>query len=72
VTDRVNGFTVVLEQDMREDDVAQIMAAVLQLRGVLTITSQVVTSDTLVAYARARRELGEKLLAVVYPERVAP
>lgn len=69
MTDRFNSLTVVLEQDIREDDAETIIAAIRQLRGVLIVTGNVSDITTHVAKERARHELGERLLEVLYPER---
>ena len=39
VTDRVNGFTVTLERDLRDDDATPIADAIRQLRGVIGVTA---------------------------------
>lgn len=69
MTDRFNGFTVVLERDIREDDAKPIIAAIRQLRGVLDVVPLVADSESYLAEQRARHELGQKLLDVVYPDR---
>jgi len=39
------------------------------LRGVLSVEGQVANMDTWLGEERARRELGEKIWAVLYPKR---
>ena len=65
MTDRIAGFLVVLERDMREDDAKGLETALRQLRGVVDV--QLVASDiTLItARAQARGELIAKIGAVL-------
>lgn len=67
MTDRFNSVTVVLEKDIRVDDAEVLIAAIRQLRGVLSVTGNVSDLSAHVAQERARHELGERLLAVLYP-----
>ncbi len=66
MTDRYHTLTVVLERDTRTDDVEALIAAIQQMRGVLKVSGVVSDMDSHMAEERARRELGEKLLAVLY------
>lgn len=68
MTDRLNALTVVLETDIREDDAEALIAAIRQLRGVLSVTGTVADIGDHIAQERVRRELGEKLLRVLYPK----
>ena len=65
MTDRFNSITVVLERDIREDDAEPILAAIRQIRGVLSATGNVADLESHLAQERARSELGQKLLAVL-------
>lgn len=67
MTDRLNTITVVLEKEMRDDDAEAILAAIRQIRGVLDAKGNVSDMTEWMAESRARRELGEKLLAIIYP-----
>ena len=69
MTDNYHTLTVVLERDMRSDDAESLINAILHLRGVLTVTPEVVDSGTYMAQERARHELGQKIIEVVYPKR---
>lgn len=71
MTDRINCLQVVLEKDVRDDDVQPLITAILQLRGVATVGQNVADLDDFIAFSRARRELGEKLLDIVYPKAAA-
>ena len=66
---RYSSFTVVLDANLSEEQMMPLLAAVGQLRGVLSVHGGPV--DTLaehVASERIRREIGDKLYAVVFPE----
>lgn len=69
MTDRFNALTVVLEKDIREDDAQALIAAISQLRGVATVTGNVVDNLTAsVERTRARIEIGEALWKVLHPK----
>ncbi len=61
MTDRINGFWVVLEQDTRVDDAEPLLAAVRQLRGVIGVDPHVVTPEDYFARTRAHREISQAL-----------
>lgn len=65
MTERFNALTVVLEEDLRADDAEALIAAIGQLRGVLSVSGNVADITTHTAQERARHELGQKLLAVL-------
>lgn len=67
MTDRFNTLTVVLVQDIREDDCEKLLSAISQLRGVLSVNGNVANLESYMAEERARHDLGKKLLEVVYP-----
>ncbi len=62
MTDRFAAFTVILEENMREDDAQPLMDAIRHLRGVISVKGNVVDIDLSIAEARIRRELKAKLL----------
>lgn len=70
MTDRVFALTVVLEKDIRTDDVEAITNAIKMIRGVLNVAEHITDPSTYMAEERARRELGEKLWSVLYPKSV--
>jgi len=67
VTDRLKGCVVVFDEDIREDDAEPLMAAIAQLRGVLSIQPSIRTADDWMIRERVRRELTEKLCEVLRP-----
>ena len=69
MTDRYHTLTVVLESDIRDDDADGLMKAILHLRGVAAVSGVVRDMNSYMAEERARRELGGKLLEVIYPQK---
>lgn len=68
MTDRFAGYIVVLEDNIRSDDAEATTKAIAQLRGVVSVIPVVSNIEILIAEERVRRELGEKLLQVVFPK----
>lgn len=68
MTDRINGFYVALEKDTRVDDAEATIAAVKQIKGVLSVKVHVSDMTDHFAYERVRRELGTKLWEILYPK----
>lgn len=68
MTDRIHSLTVTLESDRRDDDVEAITNSILMIRGVLSVAKHVTDHTAHMAQERAKRELGDKLLAVIYPD----
>jgi len=61
MTDRISALTVVLDHDIREDDVQLIRGAIQMIRGVLSVDTHVRDLDLHIATERARREFENKL-----------
>lgn len=68
MTDRIHSLVIVLEHDMRDDDVEPLIMAIKQLRGVISVSSEVADMASHMAEERAKRELGQKLMAVIFPD----
>jgi hypothetical protein len=68
MTDRLKGLTVAFAHDIREDDAEAIVNAIKIIKGVLDVKPIVSTHDDWIIESRVRRELGEKLIAVLYPK----
>lgn len=68
MTDRINSIVVVLEKDYRDDDVEPILDSIRMTKGVLSVTSNVSDHVSHMAEERARHELGQKLIKIVYPK----
>jgi len=65
MTDRVNGFFVTLDEDMRIDDAEAIMHAIRMVRRVADVSPNVTDPSDWVAKTRVRSELTKKLLDVI-------
>ena len=61
MTDRINALTVILDQDIRDDDAQALINAIKQLRGVLDVTPHVASFEDAIATSRARQELIDKV-----------
>jgi hypothetical protein len=69
MTDRLRGVIVTFEKDIREDDAQPLLVAIEQLRGVLSVKPIVATIDSHISEERAKHELGQNVLKVIYPEK---
>ncbi len=65
MTDRINALTVVLDEDLREDDVDSLCNAIMHMRHVIKVEENVVDIASTVSDARAKRELTSKLWCVL-------
>lgn len=68
MTDRLKGVWVAFERDIRDDDAVGVIEAMKQLRGVVAVTTHAADASDWMARERIRRELGDKLWQVLYPE----
>lgn len=69
MTDCFHSLTVVLEQDIREDDAAGLMEAIRHMRRVVSVAGNVSSIDTYVSEQRIRHEIGARLWKVIYPDK---
>lgn len=65
MTDRIKGFYVTLEQDIRDDYFEAIKNAVLMIKGVISIKESIVDSDDFINRERIRQEYMHKLFEVL-------
>ena len=65
MTDRINAFIVILEQDLREDDADMTLTAIGRLRGVLEVRPHKADSNSVIARAQARRHILERIQKAV-------
>jgi hypothetical protein len=61
MTDRHAGYLVVLNADLRDDDAAPTVAALLQIKGVLAVEPVVASAAVQIAESRARHALLKSL-----------
>ena len=64
MTNRINALLVVLDQDIREDDVQPLVNAISMMRHVVKVTTNVVSDciTSQVEYSRANRDMRLALL----------
>ena len=62
MTDRVNYITVVVSENLREDDALPLIAAIGMLNGVVSVGYSVADPGSYAATARARYDLAGKVM----------
>lgn len=67
MTDRYNGFLVVLDRDLREDDAARTLDALQMIRGVVEVEPVKADPSTQAAEARAAFNLRERVRRALEP-----
>lgn len=67
MTDRLSGVIVTFKRDIRVDDAEATIAALKQIRGVLSVKPVVSDLSMHIAEQRAREELGQQIWKVLYP-----
>lgn len=65
MTDRVNYLTVVLKNNMRDDDVLPLIAAITLLNGVATVGMNVVSPNDYSAVEQAKHDLRMKIISLI-------
>ena len=65
MTDRIKGFTVVLDRDMRDDDVEAVADAIRMIKRVATVTPHIVTHEDYMVRERLRHDLKMKMYKLV-------
>ena len=72
MTDRTNGFLVVLDETLRVDDAADLVAAIEQLKGVGSVRTVVLDLNDSLIREQCRTELASKmseaLISTLAPE----
>lgn len=66
MTDRVRTVQVILDKSYRDDDVAEILAAIKMIKGVDSVAIVVETLGDRLARATAKNELRREILDAVY------
>lgn len=62
MTQRINALTVVLSQDIREDDIDCLINAIQMIKYVQSVDLNVSDINSHIAYSRARYDLQSKLI----------
>lgn len=69
MTDRIHSITLILEKDVRVDDAERLLELCQQFKQVIEVVPNVSDGSSVMAEARARQELGQKIIDVIYPKR---
>ncbi len=68
MTDRIKGFLVTLDKDIREDDVQCIIDAIKMIKHVHSVKSYVTGMEDYMAYSKAESDIGRKIMEFVRKE----
>lgn len=68
MTDRIKGFVVALDEDMREDDTDDIKTALSMIRGVAGVTDVLANPGDYISRQRVRLELETAVYAALRPK----
>lgn len=68
MTDRIHSITLVLEENLREDDVQVLIEACKLFKSVISVEGNVADHSQHTADARARQVLGEQVWGIIYPK----
>lgn len=61
MSDRINGFVVILDKDYKDEDVEQTINAIKQIKGVLEVKPNIVTAVERIAGERLKIEIANKI-----------
>lgn len=65
MTDRINALVVVLEKDIRDDDIEATRNAIMQIKGVISVGNNVADHTDFIAKSRVQQEVTELLFGVI-------
>jgi hypothetical protein len=65
MTAKFNSLTIVLENDVREDDAQTLINAILMLKGVLSVEGNVSSVTDYVAESRVKTEVRNRLFEII-------
>lgn len=65
MTDRVKGFTVALDKDIRIDDIEHIINAIKMVKGVSDVQPLITDSGDFIARVRVRQEFIAKMFVTL-------
>jgi hypothetical protein len=68
MSDRIFSYTVTLDGVYKDEDAIKIQETIEMIKGVSSVVPQVATAETYFAVDQARRELGDKILKLIYPK----
>lgn len=61
MSDRINGFVVILDKDYKDEDIEQTINAIKQIKGVLEIKPNIVTAIERMSGERLKIEIANKI-----------
>lgn len=61
MSDRINGFVVVLDKDYKDEDIEATINAIKQIKGVVAVKPNIVTANDYIAKERIKIEIVKKL-----------
>ena len=65
MTDRIKGLTIVLEDNIRDDDCDRITDAIGMVKGVVSVIRHVEDDEHYMAKQQVKREIGGKIMELV-------
>lgn len=68
MSDRHAGYVVSLEQDLHVDDALSVIAALHQIKGVISVEPVVVRAELHIAQARAETKIEQKLWRALHEQ----
>jgi hypothetical protein len=69
MTDRVNGFFVTLDENIREDNAQSTIEAIKHIKGVLTVKANISDISEHVVSERIRHDLYMKISKAIFPNK---
>jgi len=68
MTDRCDSLLVILEKEMRTDDVECIVNAIGMIKNVISVTPNITDSMSYIATTKAKHEIRKKIIDVLYED----
>lgn len=65
MSDRVNGFIVVLDRDYNDDDIEATINAIKQIKGVISVKPNVATPNDEIVAMREKHKLIDKVYGLI-------
>lgn len=69
MSDKINSFTVVLDEDISEEQAEKIKSAMMQIKGVIDVSNNVTDIGLHTATQRVRLDIAKKIMDVVYSKK---
>lgn len=65
MSDRINAFTIVLDKDIKNEDVQDLLTALKMLKGVISVTPNVADISDHIAQMRERARINHELIKII-------